>query len=813
VNRILLCLAAAVSSLADAGVAVNPVMAQPVARVQGRVWDAATGRPLAGVLIAIRGTDARSITGQNGEFSIEVRPGRSAIHATMPGYFSSTHELDHPPGQAVTLDFTLRPISAQDQRRVFVPLPPEDSVSTESLRFSVPDSARIRHRQVLFNAFSPVVGDSLLITLFPDLTVLVPLERVTEGDGRTIARGPVTDPRTTPAGEAIFVFRGGQLTGDIRFDDRVFQILAYEGGLHVVLEIDPRKIARELPPDIPAITLDSLSFRIPFRPPLWFDPFPFLLPPFRLKAESCSDLTNLMAGPFPEIRLMVLYTQQVDDALGDIGDQIAIMIEQFNLALERSLVPQRVELALAALVPATDDAVTSVTKHRDRLQNPSDGHFDMIHEWRDAVHADAVALIVEHEAGGSGHSFIMEAVTLNHRTHAFAAVTHGAATATFTLIHEVGHIMGGQHARGSGNIFMKPYHYNHGFVIDPANVTTMAVPGTNQARRALFSNPETAYNGAPLGLPSTSTDAADNHRAFFNVSGVVSAFRLTPVWFASAGASSPWFEKRIADDLLKDVRFADFDGDGETDAFRVAANEDSWLWSRSASEPWRVLNGPDPALDMPIHQLAFGHFDGDGKADVFRSEVSTGRWLWSPGGSAGWEVLNTAPGLALPVTELGFADFDGDGLTDVFRSDHFQGAWYVSIGGATSWTLWNGPNTSLAVPVAMLAFGDFDKDGKADVFRAQPATQHWYISRGGSLAWEERNASVPEAITELAFGDFDGDGSMDAFKADGSQWWTSAGASAPWSVLGQSCHVLSALAFGDFDGDGTTDVLRNGIRP
>jgi hypothetical protein len=113
----------------------------------------------------------------------------------------------------------------------------------------------------------------------------------------------------------------------------------------------------------------------------------------------------------------------------------------------------------------------------------------------------------------------------------------------------------------------------------------------------------------------------------------------------------------------------------------------------------------------------------------------------------------------------------------------------------------------------MLAFGDFDKDGKADVFRARPATQHWYISRGGSLAWEELNASVSEAITELAFGDFDGDGSMDAFKADGNQWWASAGASAPWSVLRQSCHVLSGLAFGDFDGDGTTDVLRNGIRP
>lgn len=258
-------------------------------------------------------------------------------------------------------------------------------------------------------------------------------------------------------------------------------------------------------------------------------------------------------------------------------------------------------------------------------------------------------------------------------------------------------------------------------------------------------------------------------------------------WFLSFSGESQWRLRRLDSPAIASTAFADFEGDGITDAFQV--RDGQWFMSRGARAEWAWLN----TSNVAFADLRFGDFDGDGRTDVFRSHG--GDWYVSYGGTTAWQWLNHS---SVSLSKLAFGDFDGDRRTDVLWADGSR--WNVSWGGTSAWSWFN--NSSYTI--GELNLGDFDGDGRIDVFRTDGA--NWYVSWAGTSAWAWINSSsAPRA--SLGFADLDGDRATDVFRANGSNWYVSRRGASAWQWLVTSSLTVSQLAFGDFNGDRKADVL------
>ncbi len=263
---------------------------------------------------------------------------------------------------------------------------------------------------------------------------------------------------------------------------------------------------------------------------------------------------------------------------------------------------------------------------------------------------------------------------------------------------------------------------------------------------------------------------------------------------------------------LGDLRFGDFDGDGKTDVFAAAPQNNGtlqWVYSAAGESGFIPLN----FADTPLADLRFGDFDGDGKTDVFTAiEQSAGvyQWYYSSGGTGNYVALNYAN---IPLEALRFGDFNGDGKTDVFallpRQDgNLQ--WAYSSAGTGNFVNLNYAN----LPLEALRFADFTGDGVTDVFTAEltgNGVYQWKVSNGGITGFVNMEQSA-QPLENLRFGDFNGDGRADVFtvqqRPDGNwQWLYSSGAFGAFQELAFGAQPLEELRLGDFNGDGKTDVF------
>jgi hypothetical protein len=540
---------------------------------------------------------------------------------------------------------------------------------------------------------------------------------------------------------------------------------------------------------------------------------------------ACSDATDMPAAPVLEVRLAFLYTAAAAAGTLNIENAIHHAIHEANEVLAQSGID--IHLALAQLAPldgmlGDEDAFL---QHVEDMINHVDPFQDALN-YAERNHADIAVLVTN---GGAGAAIPMFDPGSQYRDSAFVSVGLSVMESNLTLLHEIAHIFGSNHHRDETAANKLP-RYRFAFPKRCPSCgwrTIMATPdlagpnGTSTVRLPYFSNPDILYYdpaipgdpGTPLGMPESHDEPEDNRKALTNIAPIVTSFRTTPVWFASSQAKTPWFEKRVADETMTDVRFADFDGDGITDAFKIGA-DGSWLISRSASTPWEPLRGVDP-LSVPLEKLRFADFNGDGSADAFHVDPS-GKWRHSDGGTGAWQILNANAGISgYDVTDLLFGEFDGLPGADVFRSDENTGSWYYSAGGQSAWVPLGPAAIDKKIPTNELRVGDFDGNGYSDIFRSDVPAQKWRYSPGGTSAWTVLLAD-PEAavsIDKLLFGDFDGDDHTDVLKTTGTAWGISWRGSLTPELVKVSCVTVEHLALGDFDGDAKTDVIRSGIRP
>ena len=216
------------------------------------------------------------------------------------------------------------------------------------------------------------------------------------------------------------------------------------------------------------------------------------------------------------IDVMLLYTPKVASKYLDIEtDLIALSIEQANDSFAGS------GLGNIKLNLVHDQQVKyeeGKGQHFAHLYQMADGKgpFAEVHRLRNEKRADVVVLIVD-DASGCGLSTRVAA----EAEEAYAVVHHTCAALTYSIAHEIGHIIGARHDAGL-DPSSSPFPYGHGYVNGTKwrDIMSYRESCNGCPRRPYWPNPAIKIRGEAGGAID-----ADNARVILEQAERVSNFR------------------------------------------------------------------------------------------------------------------------------------------------------------------------------------------------------------------------------------------------------------------------------------------------
>ena len=231
-------------------------------------------------------------------------------------------------------------------------------------------------------------------------------------------------------------------------------------------------------------------------------------PAMRVATVAFPDLRGERARPPAKradvvIDVIVAYTSKAARSYADIKrDVVELAIEEAN---ELFRVSNLSHIKLRLVHAYQTDYVEEGTHfdHVWRFADKGDGYMDEIHVLRDRYRADVAILVVD-DAQGCGLATRVQA----DADEAFAVVHHECAATSYTLAHEIGHLIGARHELG----------YVNGAKWRDIMSYKGACGGC--ARIAVWSNPAVLVNGEPAG-----TTEFNNARVIAEQAARVAAFR------------------------------------------------------------------------------------------------------------------------------------------------------------------------------------------------------------------------------------------------------------------------------------------------
>ena len=298
---------------------------------------------------------------------------------------------------------------------------------------------------------------------------------------------------------AILMLRNdGNLSGFFAYRGVVFRVNLIEGEIQTMPALEPP----DHPPSAAASLRESVTPR-PAPPEPQVEPFPEAV----RQALEAKTIT---------IDLMVLYTKNaVNDYLGEPAGLIADAIEEANETFARSGLGN---ISLRLVHTQLVDFDEAGSDHYEILYAMVDGvgAFNHVSKLRNEKGADIVGLIID-SPSGCGLSTRVGA----DAEEAFFVAHHACAANTFTIAHEVGHIVGTRHDRliDANNM---PFPYAHGYVNGTKwrDIMSYRQSCGSCPRIPYWSNPRVLYKGEPTG-----TAASDNARVILEQAERVSKFR------------------------------------------------------------------------------------------------------------------------------------------------------------------------------------------------------------------------------------------------------------------------------------------------
>jgi hypothetical protein len=216
------------------------------------------------------------------------------------------------------------------------------------------------------------------------------------------------------------------------------------------------------------------------------------------------------------IDVLVAYTKKAAASYTDIRREvIELAIEEGNEAFRTSgLGNIKLRLAHAYRTDYVEEG-----EHFDhvwRLADKGDGYMEEVHGLRDKHRADVAVLIVDDPKGcGLATRVYADA------DEAFAVVHHDCAALTYSLAHEIGHLIGARHEPTIDKSTM-PFPYGHGYVNGTKwrDIMSYRESCAGCPRVPVWSNPRIKIRGEPAG-----TAEQDNARVISEQAARVAAFR------------------------------------------------------------------------------------------------------------------------------------------------------------------------------------------------------------------------------------------------------------------------------------------------
>jgi len=339
---------------------------------------------------------------------------------------------------------------------------------------------------------------------------IITIERT---DTLITADGLVWTGRVRESGDNALLMWGndGCLTGEFSYRGDTYVIAAVGGIVHVTPETARQHLADHAPmahqtADARArdnrIGGDRKQQRLALATPN--------VTPF-----AHSDLRALQANKVT-IDLMMLYSAKAARHYkNSMADLIALAVKQINGSFRNSGLEN---ISLRLVHTQMIDYDESDGEHFDHLYRMVDGVgvFNEVHGLRDAKRADIVGLIID-DPSGCG----LSTRVAPDAEEAFFVVHHSCAMTSFSIAHEIGHILGARHDRHT-DAADSPFPYGHGYVNGTKWRDIMSYQQGCEGcpRIPYWSNPRILYNGEPTG-----TDANDNARVILEQAVRVSNFR------------------------------------------------------------------------------------------------------------------------------------------------------------------------------------------------------------------------------------------------------------------------------------------------
>lgn len=332
----------------------------------------------------------------------------------------------------------------------------------------------------------------------------------------------------------------GRLSGQITYQGRHFVVKNLGGTVHGVVEMSTRKLPPEHAPMAPALMHemhmkqdplvtkgDASMLRKPQEKQIERPKEPLrnledAAP--QKRSELSKDLALVTPPSRPEntakkqvtIDLLVAYTPQAAKHYTDIDhDLIDLAVEEINQSFRNSGI-DNVHVRLVHAYQTSYVENGTHFEHVFRFADKGDGYMDEVHGLRDQYKADVSALIV-HDPNGCG----LSAAVAPQADRAFTVVHHECAALSYSLAHEIGHIIGARHdmALDDAN---DPFPFGHGYVHGKDWRTMMSYEEScgGCPRLPIWSTPLVKVRGAPAG-----DGMSDNARVILEGAARVAAFR------------------------------------------------------------------------------------------------------------------------------------------------------------------------------------------------------------------------------------------------------------------------------------------------
>ena len=351
----------------------------------------------------------------------------------------------------------------------------------------------------------------------------------------------------TDAPATIMWWPGGKMAGTLQHEGRIYSIRHMGGEMHAVVEMGEDKMPQEHAPmpermrqndpnlrDDPLLNEGDASIMRPKRPQKGGQLKGKKQQQAKLQqtkttadqkvaavnvADPSAKKTAAKASPAPKdivIDVIVAYTKKAASNYSDVKRELVdLSIEEANESFRQSGIGQ-VKLRLVHAYQTDYVEEGAHFDHVWRFADKGDGYMDEIHPLRDKYKADVAILIVDDPKGcGLATRVYADA------EEAFAVVHHECAAASYTLAHEIGHLIGARHDLNLDKN-LNPFPYGHGYVNGTKWRDIMSYKEScgGCPRLPVWSSPTILVKGEAAG-----TAELDNARVIAEQAARVAAFR------------------------------------------------------------------------------------------------------------------------------------------------------------------------------------------------------------------------------------------------------------------------------------------------